>query len=155
MAAWSGGGRLLDAGGGKAVPPRKRLPRPPAAPPCPVVDQTVAVDLEPAAPGGGSGRVRRALQRTPTSSQPGAATAARADRDTCGARRGGGPSNACAGADQRVFSAGCLTQYGVEANLDARPYGQVCRRRRHQITRQSPRRDRIGSPARDNATVIN
>ena len=66
----------------------------------------------------GLGGIRTPARAPLTSSQPGAATAW-ADCAPCSYRRSSGRSDAHARADQRVFSAGCLTQYGNEANLDA------------------------------------
>ena len=77
--------------------------------------------------GTGPGRVRRALQRAPTSSQPGAATATRADCDPCSYRQSSGPPDAGAGADQRVVAAGCLTEHGAAAYPDATPWHQMRR----------------------------
>ena len=65
------------------------------------------------------GRVRRQLQRAPSLSQPGAATAAWADCAPCTYRRSSDPSDGRAGADQRVFAAGCLTQHRPQAHLAA------------------------------------
>jgi putative transposase len=75
----------------------------------------------PAASEAGPGRVRRALQRAPTSSQPGAATAARTDCDPWSYGQSSGPPDARARADQRVFAAGCLTEHGAAADPDATP----------------------------------